>query len=148
MGTWSKDHPIEHREYQKLYYQKHKEAILKRQKKNRNTNRPVIHNKKYQSDYRKRWRKDNPEKHSLQQRLRQSRQRAAGGFVTLQEWFLLCFAVGFLCLCCKKVVGFLKLTPDHVVPVSKGGSGWLWNIQPLCLTCNQCKGSNTIDYRK
>ena len=35
----------------------------------------------------------------------------------------------------------LMLTKDHIVPKSKGGSDDDTNIQSLCWTCNQLKGS-------
>jgi 5-methylcytosine-specific restriction endonuclease McrA len=48
------------------------------------------------------------------------------------------------CLCCDKR---RKLTADHVIPVSKGGTSDISNIQPLCQPCNSSKGAKIIDYR-
>lgn len=39
------------------------------------------------------------------------------------------------------------LTVDHVVPLSRGGTGYIDNIQPLCRSCNSWKGTRTVDYR-
>jgi len=91
------------------------------------------------------WKKENPERCRALENKRRTAKTAAGGFFTSEEWFTLCFAVGFLCLCCKKK---RPLEADHVIPVSKGGPSWLWNIQPLCKPCNVSKGNKTIDYRK
>ncbi len=90
------------------------------------------------------WKRDNPDKVRALYHKRRAQKTQAGGFFTAEEWFLLCFAVGFRCLCC----GLKKpLEADHVIPVSKGGSSWLWNIQPLCESCNVKKHDQTIDYR-
>lgn len=40
-----------------------------------------------------------------------------------------------------------KLTLDHIVPVSEGGSDALTNLQTLCKKCNGLKANSTIDYR-
>lgn len=39
------------------------------------------------------------------------------------------------------------LTPDHVVPLSRGGTNYIDNIQPLCGPCNSQKHAKTIDFR-
>lgn len=67
-----------------------------------------------------------------------------GGSYTEQEWVELCDFYGNICLCCKWPK---PLTVDHVVPVSKGGTSDISNIQPLCLECNSAKRDRTIDYR-
>lgn len=75
---------------------------------------------------------------------RRARKQNQGGSYTAQEWRELCQKYDHRCLCCGKVK---RLTPDHVVPLSKGGSNDISNIQPLCLPCNLRKASKTIDYR-
>jgi 5-methylcytosine-specific restriction endonuclease McrA len=69
----------------------------------------------------------------------------AEGSFTTEEWYSLCETFGNKCLSCGRPD--VKLTQDHVVPLSKGGTNWITNIQPLCGTCNSSKGAKTIDYR-
>lgn len=69
----------------------------------------------------------------------------AEGRYTLEEWYALCEKYGNKCLGCGRPD--VKLTQDHVVPLSRGGSNWITNIQPLCMPCNASKGVRTIDYR-
>ena len=47
------------------------------------------------------------------------------------------------CGICGKPVRFKKLTIDHKVPLSKGGTNALNNLQLACGTCNQAKQNFT-----
>ena len=77
-----------------------------------------------------------------------SRRRAlkvnAVGQHTEAEWQELCRKYNYLCLACLKNK---FLTRDHIVPLSKGGTDFIDNIQPLCMSCNTSKYTKTIDYR-
>jgi 5-methylcytosine-specific restriction endonuclease McrA len=75
---------------------------------------------------------------------RRARKQKQGGSYTAQEWRDLCALYGHVCLCCGEAA---RLTPDHVVPIAKGGSNDISNIQPLCLPCNLRKATKTTDYR-
>jgi 5-methylcytosine-specific restriction endonuclease McrA len=76
---------------------------------------------------------------------RRAKARANGGAFTHEEWLAVCEKHGNKCLRCGTTEGML--TPDHVVPISKGGTSDISNIQPLCLRCNKVKGAKTVDYR-
>jgi len=91
------------------------------------------------------WRRKNPGKCIEYNHKRRARVFAGGGSFTSQEWEDLKTKFNNTCLCCGIME---KLTADHVIPVSKGGSSNIDNIQPLCKTCNSSKGVRIIDYRK
>jgi 5-methylcytosine-specific restriction endonuclease McrA len=65
---------------------------------------------------------------------------------TAQEWLDLCEKYDNKCLACKRTD--VKLTVDHVIPISKLGSNSIDNIQPLCQPCNSRKSARIIDYRE
>ena len=72
------------------------------------------------------------------------RTRLAGGSYTAAEWSELCAKYNYRCLACGAEG---PLTVDHVIPVSKGGSSDISNLQPLCMACNTRKRARVIDYR-
>ena len=69
--------------------------------------------------------------------------RCAIGSHTFGEWQLLKKQHGYRCPYCGKKEPEIKLTQDHIIPLSKGGSDFIENIQPLCRSCN-CKKYNKI----
>jgi len=52
-----------------------------------------------------------------------------------------------ICVKCCGDSGLTELDRDHIIPLYKGGSHGLDNIQPLCAKCNSSKGWDTTDYR-
>ena len=77
-----------------------------------------------------------------------AKKNGGGGSFTVEEFETLCNFYDNKCLCCGTPAHIKPLTADHVVPVSKYGSSYIENIQPLCQSCNSSKGDKTIDYRK
>lgn len=74
------------------------------------------------------------------------RNRTVGSF-TYHEWELLKKQYGYICPCCgSEETKVKKLTVDHVIPISKGGSNYIENIQPLCLMCNLKKRTKVEKY--
>lgn len=76
---------------------------------------------------------------------RRARLANSGGSYTRSEWRRLCEYYDHRCVCCNHQ--FQRLTVDHVLPLSKGGTNYINNIQPLCRSCNSRKHDKEIDYR-
>lgn len=80
-----------------------------------------------------------------------ARRRKAPGSYTKAQWVELKAKYDNRCLACKKHQTELDrpLEQDHILPITKGGTNYIWNIQPLCHECNgpANKGTRYIDYR-
>jgi 5-methylcytosine-specific restriction endonuclease McrA len=150
---WKLDNPEKTKEQRKSYKDRHKEEINVKQAEYRRLHKTKLkeYNAQYyeknSEDYRIRlndWRKSNPERAKAQIHIRRTRKTQAGGEFTAEEWLVLCEKYGNKCLCCGENK---KLVPDHVIPVAKGGTSNIENIQPLCQSCNSRKSVRIIDYR-
>lgn len=141
----------------------HRERKNKRQRewvaKNReefNARRRAYHKDYYQrnqdrlrivnAENQRHWRQTNPALVRADRQAQRARSRYKDGSASFKasEWLALCAHYGNRCLRCGQA---LPLTPDHIVPVSQGGSNTIDNIQPLCHLCNSQKGAGTTDYR-
>jgi 5-methylcytosine-specific restriction endonuclease McrA len=80
-------------------------------------------------------------------KVRRDRKKGAEGSYTAAEWEALKARYHYCCLCCGEQEPAIKLTVDHIVPISKGGANVIDNIQPLCRSCNARKYARHIDYR-
>lgn len=75
----------------------------------------------------------------------------AKGRHTKAEWDALQWATGYKCVCCGISASELEggvLTKDHIVPIYRGGSDSIENIQPSCRNCNSRKGDDCQDLRE
>lgn len=72
--------------------------------------------------------------------------RKLTGRYSKEQWLTLCGFFDGICPRCNKPTE--EFTADHIKPLSRGGTNFINNVQPLCLTCN-IKKSNlyVIDYR-
>lgn len=67
-----------------------------------------------------------------------ARKFSADGILVEDEWQSILDKFGNKCAICGAEG---KLTIDHIVPLSVGGSNTIDNIQPLCRSCNSRKGN-------
>lgn len=49
------------------------------------------------------------------------------------------------CAICGKPVKFKKMTIDHIMPLSRGGTNDIKNLQLACKRCNSMKSNMTMD---
>lgn len=91
------------------------------------------------------WCENNPDKLKSYGQKRRAKERGAEGKFTAAEWREVVRQQDGRCLACGKTA---KLTADHVIPLDKGGSNDISNIQGLCKICNSSKGTKSTDYRK
>lgn len=70
--------------------------------------------------------------------------RKNGGSHTKGEWENLKAQYNWSCPHCFKMEPEIKLTEDHIIPLSKGGSDNIENIQPLCGPCNSKKSAKIL----
>ena len=84
---------------------------------------------------------NHPENISHLKARRYARERNAEGSHTLLQWQMLKASYYYKCAICgdKK-----PLTKDHIIPLSKGGTDYIENIQPLCKNCNSKKHTKII----
>lgn len=132
-------HPEKHRAHARKYYQKHRDGMLARATEYRQKHRDRILTSL------RLYRQINRDLYARLRSLRRARQLGAEGSFTRQEWRDLCDQYGNRCLACGAEG---RMTPDHIVPLSRGGTNWISNIQPLCLLCNMRKHTKTVDYRQ
>jgi 5-methylcytosine-specific restriction endonuclease McrA len=124
---------------QRIYYQNNKE------KADEATRRWREENPDYWKHHIPKWREENRQLVRHYNSQRRARKAQALGSHTEQEWRDLCESFGDACLACGAAE--VRLTRDHIVPLTLGGSNDVANLQPLCGPCNSKKGVSIVDYR-
>jgi 5-methylcytosine-specific restriction endonuclease McrA len=138
-SEWAKQNREHVREVERRYWNKN------RDKKRAKDVRYYQRHKPEHMRYSRQWKRNNPDKVRIIELRRRARKERCGGTHTLPEWKALCNQYGNKCLSCGNTG---RLTVDHVIPLSKGGTNDIGNLQPLCLSCNIRKNTRIIDYRE
>lgn len=142
--------------YNSTYYKRHVEESCARVKEWRNKNKDrcrersgrwIEKNRNLANARTRLYRKNNPDKAAAWDRKKRACRKKAIGSFSSQEWNDLKTRLGSKCLRCMKQEPEIKLTVDHIVPLARGGTNFISNIQPLCGTCNSSKGPKIINYR-
>ncbi len=139
---WTSNNKEKVKEFKKKYYygdidttRKHQRDVYARNSENRKASI-------------KKYRDSNPDKVKQWRWNRNYKLRINTGdmqFLTASEWNSILLKYNNTCLGCG--MKSYKLTIDHVIPVSLGGTNTIDNIQPLCSKCNSKKHTKIIDYR-
>ena len=82
------------------------------------------------------WRSKNLDKCRMYSLERRAVTKNADGTFSWAEWEQIVRDFNGKCAHCGEET---KLTIDHKIPLSKGGSNFIHNIQPLCRSCNSKK---------
>jgi len=154
--THQKTNPERYAEIDRSWKEAHREEINEEARKRRQQNiehyreigrnsyeRHAEERRKYSLEYYKL----HPEKSVEANNRRRALKLAADGSHTEEEWQALKAFYEYKCLCCGRREPEIKLTRDHVIPLTQGGSDSIDNIQPLCTRCNSKKNLRHIDYR-
>lgn len=97
---------------------------------------------------RRRYRFKHPDRVAIMKRIRRNRELGASGSHTYQQWLDLKKFYNYTCPACLRMEPEIKLTEDHIKPLSRGGSDYIINIQPLCVSCNSKKHTQDIQYNE
>jgi hypothetical protein len=136
------DHKKERNSYNRNYYAYHTKALCDYQRHYRNANA-----EKLQIQRKARY-IANPDIFKARANIRRIRLERLKEHFSAEQWQSLCAFYKYSCLCCGKHEPDIVLSPDHVIPIARGGSNSIRNIQPLCLACNKKKYVKCVDYRK
>jgi HNH endonuclease len=67
------------------------------------------------------------------------------------EWLAKVEAAGWMCFFCGRPIQVdaedpgCELSPDHLLPISRGGKDALCNLVPSCWRCNRMKNKRTME---
>lgn len=81
----------------------------------------------------------------VKDRVRRAREAGATGSWIWSDFMRIAHRFDFCCAYCGEKPSDEAVTPDHVVPLAKGGFDSAANLLPACRSCNSSKGARSLD---
>lgn len=147
---WRMNNPDRLKQHSKTDYEKHRDRrILQRRLyylKNRDKHAELgrlwaQRNAAVAREIKRRYAKAHPEVGREKARRRRARRRNTIAMFTEKEVVALFEKQKGKCACCFCRIYKKSMNRDHIIPLSKGGSDHISNIQLTCPTCNRKKGA-------
>ena len=136
--NWSKNNPEKRKESANNWYYKNRESENHKSKIRARKNKEKIAIRK------KNWAKNNPEKIRAQTERRRIRKLQNKEYLITEKEYKKLYSQPCVYCGSKK-----RITMDHVIPVSRGGTHGIGNLVSACLSCNSSKRDKTImEWRK
>lgn len=129
---WNAKHPDKVRAYLRAWKLRYPEKVRAYERRRIGTRTRTDHDRSMVRLY---GRTHRDIKNTIEHR-RQARLNGAPGSHTVAEWRAKLAEHGGRCTYCGRTG---RMTRDHVIPVSRGGTNDIGNIVPACLPCNSGK---------
>ena len=127
-------------EYHKEYYRNNKEIIYKK------TRQYAIDNKEKSNEYKRKYKKNNPDKVFNDSTKRRDKIENQGNGITKEQWLEMMNFFNFRCAYSDEYIGGNsdKRTIDHIVALDNGGEHEIWNLVPMYQPYNSGKKNNNM----
>ena len=125
----------------KEYYKKNRNTILDRQNK---------YYQEHKQEYTRRsieWQRKNWDKIKDKNKWKTKRRRNAQGSYTIEQWNECIKFFGGVCAYSSEEFGedvSEKITVEHIIPISKNGTNFIWNIIPVKFKYNSSRNNELL----
>ena len=85
-----------------------------------------------------------PETRKINNRNSVCKRNGIEGRYTIEEWKAKLEEYNYCCAYCGEEL-LDKITADHVIPITRGGTNYISNIVPACMHCNCSKHNKTAE---
>lgn len=133
---WRLDNPERAKERSAKWKAANRDHVLARKKANNTERRAKSEVREREKETSLAWKKANPTKVLIHSRNRRALRRNAEGTHTEDDIAAIWVRQEGLCVYCSADLLVTDFHVDHIIPLSKGGSNWPFNLQCLCPDCN------------